>query len=129
MTPIVWGAIAGAISALLVALVGAATGFSVNRATATKLGTEARKGEADTAEVFTRLAAEWTQRADERAAQAEARSRKQVEELVGALDRVVAAVDRVTPLLERIAEHATAEETAAVLELRSATRAARRQAG
>lgn len=120
------GAISGAIGALLIALVGAVANFSTNRASATKLTTESKNVEADTAEVFSRLAAEWTQRADERAERAEARFDKRVGELVEAIDRVAMAVDRVAPILERIADP---EELADVVELRAANRSARRLAG
>lgn len=98
--PAIIGAVAGAGVSLLVAVVGAITKFSVNKATATKISVDAgvtkQTTDAATAEVFNRLAAEWTLRADLRVEALEIR----IGRLVDAIEVLASSVDHVVPLLE-----------------------------
>lgn len=125
MTPAVWAAIIAAAVSLIGALIGAVSMFSVHRATATKTVTEAEGVEANTAEVFSRLAAEWTQRADARVEKLEQR----IGHLVTSIEELTEAVDGVLPLLESSVSESTPEAAENVVALRMANRAARRLAG
>lgn len=125
MTPILVAGLAGAMASLLIALIQAVSKFSTNRAEATKISTDSKNVEADTAEVFSRLAAEWTQRADARVAKLE----KHIENLVCAIENLTDAVDGVTPLLESSVTPSTPDAADKVVALRLASRAARRLAG
>lgn len=124
MTPALWVTIISAAIALIGAIVGAIAGFSVHRATATKTVSESEGVEANTAEVFSRLAADWTKRAD---AQVD-KLTKRIDTLVAAIEDLTDAVDGVTPLLESVAE-ATPDTAEKVVALRLANRSARRLAG
>lgn len=120
MTPVVMGAIAGAAVSLILGIIGAISMFSVHRATATKTVTEAEGVEANTAEVFSRLAREWTERADE-----------QVEKRDKRIDTLVAAIENLTEAVDKLLESTVIAVPAAteVVELRLASRAARRLVG
>lgn len=123
MTPVVVSAIVSAAGVLLAALVGAFAGFTVQRATATKLATDSHHVEANTAEVFTRLAAEWTKRADDRVDKLDA----YIAQLVAAIETLTEAVDNVAPLLQAavVQEPESAEKVA---QLAAASRTALRLA-
>lgn len=122
MNPALIGALGGAVSALAVAVVGAVAKFSTNRAAAVKLSSEATTQDAAAAEVFTRLAAEWTIRADARVQVLEER----IFELVGAIEGLTEAVEGVTPILERVTPLEDPEMLGKVIQLHQASRNARR---
>jgi hypothetical protein len=100
LSPAVIGAVAGAGVSLIVAIISAITKFSINKATATKISVDAgsvkQTTDAATAEVFNRLAAEWTLRADLRVESLE----KRIGHLCDAIEILATSVDHVVPLLE-----------------------------
>jgi hypothetical protein len=121
LTPAFIGAISAAAVSLLVAILGAITKFSINKATATKIsvdaGTVKQTTDAATAEVFNRLAAEWTLRADLRVESLE----KRIGHLCDAIETLATSVDHVVPLLEE-----SYPESQRVIDLKLANIAARR---
>lgn len=97
--------------------------LSVNRANATKIHDEAGKERAETADIFNKIAGDWTQRTTA----ANERLEQRINDLVGVVESLTDAVDRVTPLLESIAD--SPEDTANVRVLSLANRRARRAIG
>jgi hypothetical protein len=122
LNPALVGALAGAVVPLLIAVVGGIFKFSTTRAEATKLTSEASQGDAAAAEVFTRLAAEWTIRADARVRTLEER----ILDLIGAIESLTEAVEGVTPILERVTPLEDPELLGKVIQLHQASRNARR---
>lgn len=122
LDPTMIGALAGAAATLLIAIIRAIFKFSVTRAEATKLSSEATSQDAAAAEVFSRLAAEWTIRADQRVAKLEDR----IHDLIGAIESLTEAVEGVTPILERVTPLEDPELLGKVIQLHQASRNARR---
>lgn len=116
-------ALIGAGGSALLGLIPGLLLLSVNRANATKIHDEAGKERAETAEIFNRLAGEWTTRA----AKANEKLEGRISELISALENLTDAVDRVTPLLEAASESPETSERVHVLRL--ANRGARRAIG
>jgi len=111
--------IAGAILSLITALITALATISLNQAKTEAVRKDAQKSKADTAEVFNKIANDWTTRI----VQSNERLDARIALLVTVVENLTDAVDHVAPLLEPLAGDPVA--AAKVHDLNTAARAAR----